>query len=108
MWAFLFGCSDSGVQQKLADQQKTNRSAKNRLCSCSSLIKIYVSSNRSHRPNEGRQADGSAPVQNHFTVSRISEAGVLWCRFRDQKEIPGEVRLPPFCDAKRSEEHTSQ
>jgi hypothetical protein len=24
------------------------------------------------------------PVGNHFTVSRISETGVLWCRFRDQ------------------------
>ena len=33
----------------------------------------------------GWQAVGSAPVENHFTVSRISETSVLWCRFRDQK-----------------------
>jgi hypothetical protein len=36
------------------------------------------------------QADGSAPVENHSTKSRISETGVLWCRFRDQKGNSGE------------------
>jgi hypothetical protein len=33
----------------------------------------------------GWQALGSAPDENHFTVPRRSETGVLWCRIRDQK-----------------------
>jgi hypothetical protein len=37
----------------------------------------------------GWQAVWSAPVENHFTALRISETGVLWCRFRDQKGNSG-------------------
>ena len=33
----------------------------------------------------GWRADGSAPIENHFIMSRTSEAGILLCRFRDRK-----------------------
>jgi len=30
-------------------------------------------------------------MANRFTVSEMSETSVLWCCFRDQKEIPAKM-----------------
>jgi len=44
----------------------------------------------------GWQADGSAPDENHFTVSRIIETGVLWRCLQSQKGYSHSKNMIPF------------
>jgi hypothetical protein len=46
---------------------------------------------REEKGSGAGSAGDAGREEDRFTVSQASEAGVRWCRFRDQKESSGEI-----------------